>query len=105
MRLYGDYGDHAVAKQVDGLRSIQSQPMTCRVPMKGPITFGRGVEITVTFDEAAFAGGSCFLLGAVLEQFFCKYVSINSFTQVKIITKERGEIMQWPVRTGTRDLL
>ena len=105
LQLYADYSEHAVAKQIEGLRSIQSRPMTCRVPMKGPITFARGVEITVTFDEAAFAGGSCFLFGAVLEQFLCKYVSINSFTQVKIITKERGEIMQWPVRTGTRDLL
>jgi|CXWL01.1.fsa_nt_gi type VI secretion system protein ImpG len=105
LSLYADFSEHAVTKQIEGLQSVQSRPITCRVPMKGPITFGRGLEITITFDETAFAGGSCFLLGAVLEQFFCKYASINSFTQVKITTKERGEIMQWPVRTGTRTLL
>lgn len=105
LKLYADYAEHAIAKQIDGLQSIQCRPMTCRVPLKGPITFGRGLEITVTFDESAFAGGSSFLMGAVLDRFFCKYASINSFTQVKISTKERGEIMQWPVRSGTRVLL
>lgn len=105
LTLYADYAEHAVAKQIEGLQSIHCRPMTCRVPLKGPITFGRGLEITVTFDETAFAGGSSFLLGAVLDRFFCKYASINSFTQVRISTKERGEIMQWPVRSGTRVVL
>ena len=105
LKLYGDYSEHAIAKQIEGLLSIRTNPMTCRVPVKGPITFGRGLEITLTFDESAFAGGSCFLLGAILEQFFCKYASINSFTQVKLTTRERGEVMKWPVRTGTRALL
>lgn len=105
LKLYANYAEHAIAKQIEGLQSIQCRPMTCRVPLKGPITFGRGLEITVTFDETAFAGGSCFLLGAVLDRFFCKYASINSFTQVRISTKERGEIMQWPVRSGTRIVL
>lgn len=105
LKLYGDYSEHAIARQIEGLLSIQAHPMICRVPVKGPITFGRGMEITLTFDESAFAGGSCYLLGAILEQFFCKYASMNSFTQVKIVTHERGEVMKWPVRTGTRALL
>lgn len=105
LALYIDYADHATAKQIEGLQSIQCRPMTCRIPLKGPITFGRGLEITVTFDETAFAGGSCFLMGAVLDRFFCKYTSINSFTQLKISTKERGEIMKWPIRSGTRIVL
>jgi type VI secretion system protein ImpG len=64
--------------------------------------FGRGIEITVNFDGSAFVGGSSFLLGAVMDRFFCKYVSINSFTQLVVKTRERGEVMRWPVRTGTR---
>lgn len=101
LALYANYAKHAIAKQIEGLQSIRCRPVTCRIPLKGPITFGRGLEITVTFDESAFAGGSSFLMGAVLDR-FCKYASINSFTQVKITTKERGEIMQWPIRSGTR---
>jgi type VI secretion system protein ImpG len=95
----------AAAKQIDGVVSVQSRPVVLRVPVSGPMCFGRGVEIAVTFDEAAFSGAGAFLLGAVLEKFFSKYVSLNSFTRVTVKTRERGEIMRWPVRTGTRTLI
>jgi type VI secretion system protein ImpG len=105
LRLYGDYADASVAKQIEGLLAVNSRSVVLRVPVSGPMSFGRGVEITVTFDDSAFEGASGFLLGAVLDRFFCKYVSINSFTQAVIKTKKRGEIMRWPVRTGTRTLI
>jgi len=105
LRLYGEYADAFVAKQIEGLLAVNSHFVVLRVPVSGPMSFGRGVEITVTFDDSAFEGASSFLLGAVLENFFCKYVSINSFTQTVIKTKKRGEIMRWPVRTGTRTLV
>jgi type VI secretion system protein ImpG len=105
LRLYSDFAKPAVAKQIEGLLSVESRPVINRVPVAGPMCFGRGVEIAVTLEEAAFVGASAFLLGAVLEKFFCKYVSINSFTQVVVKTRERGEIMRWPVRTGTRALI
>ena len=56
----------------------------CRFP--GPTTFGRGMEVTLTCDETAFEGSGVFLLGAVLERFFAKYVSINSFTETVLRT-------------------
>ena len=105
LRLYADYAEPAVAQQIEGLIAIQSKATTVRVPIPGPMCFGRGVEISLQFDESAFVGSSSFLLSAVLERFFCKYVSINSFTQVVASTQERGEIMRWPVRTGTRATL
>jgi type VI secretion system protein ImpG len=104
LRLYGDLGDSTVARQIEGLLSVQSLPRVLRAPIAGPLCFGRGVEINLTLDESAFSGEGAFLLGAVLEKFFCKYVSLNSFTQVIINTLERGEIMRWPVRAGTKTL-
>ena len=80
-------------------------PITRRIPMSGPIAFGRGLEVTVTMDEPAFEGSGCFLLGAILEDFFAKYVSINSFTETVIRTDKRGEIMRWPVRIGRNQVL
>ena len=65
----------------------------------------RGLEITLTFDERAFEGTGVFILGAVLEQFFAKYVSLNSFTETVIRSQQRGEIMRWPAQMGKRDLL
>jgi type VI secretion system protein ImpG len=46
-----------------------------------------------------------FLLGAVLEQFFAKYVSINSFTETVLRTAQRQEVMRWPTRIGRRHIL
>jgi len=105
LRLYGDYANASIVKQIEGLLSVKSRSVVLRIPVSGPMCFGRGVEISVTFDDTAFEGASSFLFGAVLEKFFCKYVSINSFTQSVIKTKKRGEIMRWPVRTGTRTLV
>lgn len=102
LRLYGDYAEPFIGKQIEGLVAVHSKAVTVRVPVSGPMCFGRGLEITLNFDESAFVGSSSFLLSAVLERFFCKYVSINSFTQLVAKTRERGEIMRWPVRTGSR---
>jgi type VI secretion system protein ImpG len=71
----------------------------------GPTTFGRGLEIEVTCDEVAFEGSGVFLLGAVLQRFFAKYVSINSFTETVLRTLQRGEVMRWPAISGLRQTL
>jgi len=105
LMLYGGDNDAALRLQVDGVKSVVSAPVTRRIPTFGPIAFGRGMEITVTFDEAAFSGSGVFLLGEVLEEFFAKYVSINSFTETVVRTLQRGEIIRWPARTGRRDML
>jgi type VI secretion system protein ImpG len=65
----------------------------------------RGQEISVLLDEKAFEGSGVFLLGAVLERFFADYAGFNHFTQTVISTTERGEIMRWPPRMGTRSSL
>ena len=61
--------------------------------------------MTVTLDEAAFEGTGVFLLGALLDEFFAQYVSINSFTETVVRTLDRGEVMRWPVRGGRRLML
>lgn len=104
LRLYGYITEAHIEKQIEGILSVTTVPITRRMPIEGPITFGRGLELTVTMDEPAFVGTGCFLLGAILEDFFAKYVSINSFTETVIRTDKRGEIMRWPVRIGRRQM-
>jgi type VI secretion system protein ImpG len=105
LRLYADANDRQVARQIEGLLKVQSKPIVRRIPAPGPITFARGLEITLTFDETAFEGTGVFVLGAVLEQFFAKYVSLNSFTETVIRTQQRGEIMRWPPQMGRRQII
>ncbi len=105
LMLYGETSDPAVRKQIEGVHSIQSAPLTRRVQAPGPITFARGLEITITFDETAFEGSGVFVFGAVMEDFFARYVSMNSFTETVVRTLERGEIIRWPARLGRRPIL
>ncbi len=102
LSLYSPVDDPAAQKQLDALRSVTSRPVVRRLPITGPSSFGRGLEITVTFDENEFGGPGYLLLGAVLERFFAKYVSINSFTETAVATVDRGEVLRWPVRPGLR---
>jgi len=105
LRLYGDSNNLQIRKQIDGVKSVQHRPITRRVVAPGSIAFARGLEIAVTFEEASFEGTGVFLLGAVLSQFFARYVSINSFTETVVKTVERGEIMRWTSRNGLRPIL
>lgn len=105
LRLYADAGDRQALKQIDGVRGVHFTPVIRRVETPGPITFGRGLEITVLFDETSFEGEGVFILGAVLDQFFAKYVSLNSFTETVIATQQRKEIMRWPIQTGRKQIL
>lgn len=105
LTLYSDPNDDAVRKQIEGVLSTQTKNVVRRVDAVGPIVFGRGIEITVKFEESAFEGGGAFLLGAVLDHFFSRYASLNTFTETVIATADRGEIMRWPIRIGRRHTL
>ena len=105
LHLYGDLADPGIRRQIDGVRSVRATPIVRRVPTDGPACFGRGLEVTVSCDESAFEGTSVFLLGSVLERFFARYVSINSFTETVLRTTQRGEIMRWPAEPGRRQIL
>jgi type VI secretion system protein ImpG len=105
LALYGDSGDDVIRRQIQGVHSVTSQSVTRRLPLPGPAAFGRGTRITLTCDETAFEGLGVFLLGAVLERFFSKYVSINCFTETALRTVQRGEVARWPARIGRRPLV
>ena len=105
LKLYGDRHDPRLQKQIAGIVDITSNPVVRRIPTPGPITFARGLEITIEFDESAFEGAGVFALGSVLEQFFARYTSINSFTETVIKSKQRGEIIRWTMQPGKRHIL
>jgi type VI secretion system protein ImpG len=102
LALYGELGDAAVRRQIEGVRSAVGRPVVRRLPLDGPASFARGVEVTLECDETAFEGTSVALLGSVLDRFFSKYVSINSFTETVLRSVQRGEIVRWPLRIGQR---
>jgi type VI secretion system protein ImpG len=109
LELYADLVDADVAdavsrRQTQGVRRVSVTPRTRRIPAPGPIVFGRGLEIRVTVDESPFAGASAFLLGAVLEQVFGRLASMNTFTELVLVSETRGEVKRWPPRMAARQL-
>lgn len=98
--LYADQSEATLRREIDSVLSAQSRPVIRHLPVDGLLAFGRGVEVTITCDETGFVGAGSFLLGAVLERFFARYVSINAFTETVLRTVQRGEVMRWQPRIG-----
>ena len=101
----GDVVDAVARRQAQGVRRVAVTPRTRRLPVPGPLVFARGLEVRVTVDEAAFAGASAFLLGAVLEHVFGRLASMNTFTELALVSETRGEVKRWPPRMAARPLV
>jgi type VI secretion system protein ImpG len=80
------------------------QQVVRRLPMPGPITFGRGVEVKIEVDDLSFEGASAFLLGCVLERFVARHVSMNGFTQLRLHSTGRGDILVGQPQCGLRPI-
>jgi type VI secretion system protein ImpG len=100
--LYGSLADPLVARHGESINSAVVRPITRRLPGDGPLVYGRGVSIALSVDEDAFAGHSPFLFGSVLEQYFCRHVSINLFTELTLTGRRSGQIAYWGPRWGGR---
>ena len=105
LKLYCEPHDTRILKQISGILSVTSKPIIRRVPAAGAIAFARGMEITVEFDESAFEGSGYFSMGSILERFFARYATLNSFTETVIKSNLRGEIIRWKLEPGKRHLL
>ena len=105
LNLYAGGADATARRQIEGLRSIQVARVVRRLPLQGPIAFGRGLEITLNVDHLAFEGGSAFLFGSVINQYLRRYVSLNSFTETVLRSDNRGEINRWMPQWGARPTL
>lgn len=103
--LYCDPHDAAALRQIEGIKSVVASPVVRRLPVPGPIAFGRGLEIALTCDDSAFEGTGAYLLGAVMQRFFARYVSVNAFAETVLRTLERNEVARWPARLGTRRIV
>lgn len=102
LSAYKPLGDPAIAKHAQSILSVSVKAQTRRLPGNGPLTFGRGVLIEVTVDESLFSGASAYLFGSVLDQYLSRHVSINSFTEFRLHSAQRGLISQWLPRFGSR---
>ena len=106
LKLY-DFVDSAETRsQIDGILGVKSRRVVGTVRSDGPLTFCRGTEVTIQFDEERFTGSGLFLFASVLEHFLGLYCTINSFSKLVATVKGReGELRRWPPRMGEKPLI
>jgi len=105
LTLYATHADESRLAQVRGLLSVRTRAVARRLPLAGPIAFGRGLEVRLEIDSNAFQGHSAFLFGAVLARFLTRHVELNHFVETVLVAAGQGEIMRWRPQCGTRPIL
>lgn len=102
LSLFVAHQDENAKRQIDALLASQVSAVNRRLPGKGPIVYGRGIECEITVDETGFSGNSPFLFGLVLEHFISKHASVNVFTQTSLNSLQRGHVHRFASRMGRR---
>jgi type VI secretion system protein ImpG len=105
LSLFADMIDPAAHRRVQGIRSATTTPVVRKLPIEGPPTFGRGLEVAIDCDDSAFEGSSVYVLASVLGDFFRRHVSTSSFVETVVRTRQRGEVVRLPLRTGSRGVV
>ncbi len=101
LRLYNAGASRSSARQIDGVTAIRSSRKVARIDSEHGFVFCPGVVIDAEMDEEKFSGGGAFLLANILERFFGLYCAVNSFTQLRVTTRQReGVVWRWPIRSG-----
>ncbi|WP_434779536.1 type VI secretion system baseplate subunit TssF [Neisseria sp. Ec49-e6-T10] len=105
LSIYAMQADKTIAKQIEGIHSVKVDKITRPVRQGSAVCMVRGVQIQLTVDELAFSGIHPYLIGSVLNQFFLKFVSINSFIQLKLFSLQEGFIADWQPVIGERPII
>jgi type VI secretion system protein ImpG len=106
LRLYEFSGGPVVQTQIAGITGISSTPQIARVDSEYGVVFCQGIRVSAEFDEDQYVGSGVYLLASVLERFFGLYSPINSFSELRVTTKQRkGVLRQWAPRAGEQVLL
>lgn len=103
--LYAERGDPVMARHVRSIARIESRSVVERLPIAGPMCFGRGTEITLHVDQSPLSGHSTLLLSALLSRLFARYSGINGFVRTKTRLLQRQEEVSWPIAPGNRHLI
>jgi type VI secretion system protein ImpG len=105
LRLFAEVSDADLLKQVDALDAVETRAITRRFHTEGPVSFVRGHEVRLIFDEQVFGDSGIFVLGQLIAEFLRRYVMINAFVETVLVSRQRGEIHRWAPMTGKKTTL
>ena len=89
-------------KRIDGIVAISNIAVD-RIS-RGRIM--RGQQIDMSVDVQQFTGlGDAYLFGALMNNFFSSYASMNIFTQFNLKEINTGVTFKWVAKIGNRTLV
>jgi type VI secretion system protein ImpG len=88
--------------RVAAIKDVKVKP-TDRLYRGAPV---RGVRAEVELDENGFSGeGEMYLFASILHEMFASYVSLNSFTQLRVRGTNTNVVYEWEPKSGNRTLI
>jgi type VI secretion system protein ImpG len=103
LKLYNFTNSSYSVKQIEGITDLKSRAQFARIISENGITFARGTRVDMELDEENFVGGGAYLFASVIEHFLGLYVTLASFSQLSVSTRQRKEVLKlWPPRAGSR---
>ncbi len=103
-RLFRQFAAHSAghANLLDGLTDLSHRVKQLWLPGEPMPSFVRGLEVTLTVDEQAFATASLSTFIIVMDHFFAVHAPVTSFVQLVVMSANTGrEIRRCTPRPGT----
>ena len=102
LRLYNLNDLNHFHDQISAIQRVKSRRQFSLVSSEEGVSLARGTRVEMELNEDLFAGGGVFLFASVLERFFGLYASMNSFSQLAVLTRQRQKpVREWPPRAGS----
>lgn len=103
---YSNENEKSHFSQVDSITDVQCRRIVKHIGKDQWRGLCKGMEVVLEIDIEKFNGTSLHLFGSVLNRFFGLYANVNSFTQFKLILKQKKEVFRsWPPLAGEQILL
>lgn len=106
LQLYSGLNKTKSHPEINALEDVTYQPVMRRWGQDSWRGFVQGLSVTLTMNEAPYSGQGGYMLSCVLNEFFHLYVSLNSFTELTLVSSQSDGIWKrWPVKIGSQPLL
>lgn len=97
LRLYAFTTEEPIEPQLQAIEEMSRETVALRADDDSWRGFVRVQRLTVTINEDRFQGISPILLGHVLHTYFGLHASVNVFTQLALVSRQRDGIWKlWP---------
>lgn len=107
LRLHAARSPINAQRCIDAITNLSCTAAMHWMPIDGSFpSFVRGLEISLSFDEAALRTVSLSIFAKILDRFFACYAPTNSYVRLVVSSAQTGiELLRYAPQPGTRPLL